>query len=71
MNLSERTKEMFFKKNYFVEFEYKGPKEKGTCSTTMRCFPSMVPKSASELKKILNSMGHDVDTIFITSIKRL
>lgn len=62
---------MFFKKNYFVEFEYEGPKEKGICSTTIRCHSFMVPKVASELKKILNAMGHEVNSVYITNIKQV
>lgn len=62
---------MFFKKNYFVEFEYKGVEERGTCSTTIRCIPSMVPKIPEELKKILIGMGYKVNVIFITSIKKI
>lgn len=62
---------MFFKKNYFVEFEYEGAEGKTTCSTTIRCIPSMVPKIPDELKKILKSMGYKVNGIFIKSIKQI
>ncbi|AIY80649.1 hypothetical protein U728_766 [Clostridium botulinum 202F] len=62
---------MFFKKNYFVEFEYEGAKGKATCSATVRCIPSMVPEIPNELKKILIGMGHKIDTVFITSIKKI
>lgn len=62
---------MFFKKNYFVEFEYEGAEGKTTCSTTIRCIPAMVPKIPSELKRNLKEMGYKVNGIFITSIKQI
>lgn len=62
---------MFFKKNYFVEFKYKGAEGTVACSTTIRCIPSMVPKIPSELKKNLKAMGYKANEIFITSIKRV
>ncbi|NFI06027.1 hypothetical protein FC959_16985 [Clostridium botulinum] len=62
---------MFFKKNYFVKFQYEGPKEKGTCSTTIRCIPCMVNQIPNELRKILRNMGHEVNKVYITDIKQI
>lgn len=62
---------MFFKKNYFVEFEYTGAEGTTTCSTTIRCIPSIVPKIPCELKRNLKEMGYKVNEIFIKSIKQI
>ncbi|MEX0085067.1 hypothetical protein [Clostridium butyricum] len=62
---------MFFKKNYFVEFEYDGPEEKGNGSTMIRCLPSKLPKVTDEVKKTLDRMEIKADTISIIKINRV
>ncbi|WP_321835429.1 hypothetical protein [Clostridium butyricum] len=62
---------MFFKKNYFVEFEYEGPEENGGGSVVVRCLPSELIKATDEIKKTLEHMKIKVDRIFITKIKRV
>ncbi|WP_322020125.1 hypothetical protein [Clostridium butyricum] len=61
---------MFFKKNYFVEFEYEGPEENGV-GVVVRCLPSELIKATDEIKKTLEHMKIKVDRIFITKIKRV
>ncbi|MEX0085132.1 hypothetical protein AB2T90_22155 [Clostridium butyricum] len=62
---------MFFKKNYFVEFEYDGQEENGVGGVVVRCLPSELIKVTDEIKKTLEHMKIKVDRIFITKIKRV